>query len=253
MKRLHLALALLCLACITSNLQSETVEHLSFKGDVLGVSLLSFSKKYYGMVDPRINLHTPYLDFGDFKQGYHSGRSFGAIRAEKLYGLQKGNAQKETIANAPAENVSFTFVASSLEEWDAIAAPARERAAKWTPAKNFEIVMRDWTSKEEQCADHAKLAEIRIDIQQEHFDQVINALSERYGPSTKTEVSVVQNRMGADFNCRVLTWNVGEDIIVAKERTEEVDASVIFFRNPALLALTEKFYSNANKESARDL
>lgn len=99
--------------------------------------------------------------------------------------------------------------------------------------------------------DHASI--IRLLIQHSDFNNVVDALTERYGKPHSSETAQYANQLGAKFDRRTVRWLGDRSRIEAREYGGRIDRSVIeFIMNDSI----EKFRvrrDRARSGAAKDL
>jgi hypothetical protein len=97
-----------------------------------------------------------------------------------------------------------------------------------------------------------KLQTISISLEAKHFSQVAEALKEKYGEgNSKTET--IQNRMGASFENRIVTWRKPGAILEAKRFSGKIDTSSVMFRTDVAIEEFNRRRGSTAKEQAKDL
>lgn len=97
-----------------------------------------------------------------------------------------------------------------------------------------------------------KLETISIAFDEKHFSQVAAALSEKYGQGTLTS-ETVQNRMGATFENRILSWRRGQATLEAKRYSGKIDTSSVMYRSDFGLQEFARRRKTSVKNSSKDL
>lgn len=97
-----------------------------------------------------------------------------------------------------------------------------------------------------------KLQTISISFDAKNFTQVADALKEKYGEgSLKTEE--IQNRMGATFENRIVSWRSPGATLEAKRISGKIDRSSVLFRTDFALEEFAKRRGASVKQQAKDL
>jgi hypothetical protein len=97
-----------------------------------------------------------------------------------------------------------------------------------------------------------KLETIGITFDEKHFSQVGAALEEKYGQGNlKSET--LQNRMGATFENRILSWRKGEATLEAKRYSGKIDTSSVIYRSDFALQEFARRSKSSVKDSSKDL
>ncbi len=98
-----------------------------------------------------------------------------------------------------------------------------------------------------------KVGGIRLGLSRNDFEAMEAALTERYGPPLLRTTEVVKNKLGAEFNSEVLTWEFKEGTILMKERSGYLDSSEVFIASYAFLHAAEKERKSRAKKDAGGL
>ena len=97
-----------------------------------------------------------------------------------------------------------------------------------------------------------KLESISIAFDEKHFSQVAAALAEKYGQGNmKSET--LQNRMGATFENRILSWRRGEATLEAKRYSGKIDTSSVMYGSDFALQEFTRRRKTSVKDSTKDL
>jgi hypothetical protein len=97
-----------------------------------------------------------------------------------------------------------------------------------------------------------KLETISIAIDEKYFSQVLAALSEKHGPgSVKSET--LQNRMGATFENRIVSWRRGEATLDVKRYSGKIDTSSVMYRSDFALQEFARRRKGSVKNNSKDL
>jgi hypothetical protein len=97
-----------------------------------------------------------------------------------------------------------------------------------------------------------KLETISVAFDEKHFSQVSAALSEKYGQGN-IQTEAVQNRMGATFENRTLSWRRGATSLQAKRYSGQLDQSVVMYRSDYALEEFLRRRKSSVKDSTKDL
>ncbi len=97
-----------------------------------------------------------------------------------------------------------------------------------------------------------KLETISLTFDEKHFSQVAAALVEKYGQGNSRS-ETLQNRMGATFENRILSWRRGQATLEAKRYSGKLDASGVMYRSDFALQEFAKRRKSSVKDSSKDL
>ena len=98
-----------------------------------------------------------------------------------------------------------------------------------------------------------KVGGIRLSLMRDDFRAMEAAFTEKYGPPLFRTIEVVKNKLGAEFNSEVLTWELKEGTILMKERSLSLDSSEVFIASYAFLDAAEKERKSRAKKDAQGL
>lgn len=98
-----------------------------------------------------------------------------------------------------------------------------------------------------------EVATIYVQVLNRHFERVIAALKERFGPPTKQEDGQVQNRMGATFDQKELTWRSEGGVLSVKKRGGKIDTMSLMLTSEAKLSESHEQKKERAKTDAGDL
>ncbi len=251
---------LTCLLCVfvllapltfAESRESETVvaaNDLAFKGDKLGSNLASFVTRYLRTVEGAGSYEAPFTNFGSVFAGQEPQgksnfdrnlRKTGTVEVLKQFPFETRDSVTNDTISGVAAYVSFTFYAETFTDWDVASARHRER--------------RKWTEFEEQHAARILLGCITARFSSNAFEAVARSLVEKYGEPTNSEIEALQNRMGATFSAKKLTWTFGDDAIIAWERSGTIDDAVVMFARFSVMRRSEVLAQIAAKSAAADL
>ncbi len=112
------------------------------------------------------------------------------------------------------------------------------------PIKMWDFDMRD-----------GHLSSIFIILPTSRFDAVVSAMKERLGPPTKSEVSTVQNRMGATFDQTEVVWALSHEgsILAVTKRGYKVDEMRVHLTSKASLDEFDNIRKQEQKAGAKDM
>ena len=97
------------------------------------------------------------------------------------------------------------------------------------------------------------LGRVFIRIGQIAADQVVIALTEKYGKPTSDSVTSIQNRAGATFDSRVVVWLREDGQIRVEQRYGNVDEGAVIISSKTYDAATSKATVDQAKASAKGL
>lgn len=97
-----------------------------------------------------------------------------------------------------------------------------------------------------------KLETISIAFDEKYFSQVAPALSEKYGQGT-VRLEALQNRMGATFENRILSWRRGQTTLEAKRYSGKLDTSSVMYRSDFALQEFARRRKTSVKDTSKDL
>lgn len=97
-----------------------------------------------------------------------------------------------------------------------------------------------------------KLETISIAFDEKYFSQVAPALSEKYGQGT-VRSETLQNRMGATFENRILSWRRGQATLEAKRYSGKLDTSSVMYRSDFALQEFARRRKTSVKDTSKDL
>lgn len=97
-----------------------------------------------------------------------------------------------------------------------------------------------------------KLETISIAFDEKYFSQVAPALSEKYGQGT-VRLETLQNRMGATFENRILSWRRGQATLEAKRYSGKLDTSSVMYRSDFALQEFARRRKASVKGTSKDL
>lgn len=99
---------------------------------------------------------------------------------------------------------------------------------------------------------YGKLETIYIAFDAEHFTEVVDALTEKYGTgSVKTET--MQNRMGAMFENKIYSWRRDNATLQARRYASRLDRSSVMYSTDFALQEFARRQGTTVKEKAKDL
>ncbi len=98
-----------------------------------------------------------------------------------------------------------------------------------------------------------KVGGIHLELRRHDYDGMQAALEEKYGRPTNRTVEVVKNKLGAEFNSEVLTWELKEGTVLMKERSSSLDISEVLITSYAFLDKAEKERKSRAKKDAEGL
>lgn len=76
------------------------------------------------------------------------------------------------------------------------------------------------------------LQTVILSLKPEHVDRLAESVTLRFGPPASDERSVVQNRMGAAFEQRVVTWSVGGNQIKVSRYANDLTRGRVAISTP---------------------
>ena len=76
---------------------------------------------------------------------------------------------------------------------------------------------------------HDQLSFVRLVMNQAFYQEVTQALTERYGQPTSVRVDTIQNRLGASFEQRIYYWEGPLSVISAARFGEDLTTSEVHF------------------------
>jgi hypothetical protein len=97
-----------------------------------------------------------------------------------------------------------------------------------------------------------KLETISIAFDEKYFSQVAPALSEKYGQGT-VRSETLQNRMGATFENRILSWRRGQATLEVKRYSGKFDTSAVMYRSDFALQEFARRRKTSVKDTSKDL
>lgn len=97
-----------------------------------------------------------------------------------------------------------------------------------------------------------KLETISIAFDEKYFSQIVPALSEKYGHGT-VRLETLQNRMGATFENRILSWRRGQATLEAKRYSGKLDTSSVMYRSDFALQEFARRRKASVKDTSKDL
>lgn len=98
-----------------------------------------------------------------------------------------------------------------------------------------------------------KVGGIRFTLLHSDFKAMEAALTQKYGAPLLRTVEVVKNKLGAEFNSEVLTWELKDGTMLMKERSHSLDISEVLIASYAFLDATEKERKSRAKKDAEGL
>lgn len=93
----------------------------------------------------------------------------------------------------------------------------------------------------------------RIVMSRNWYPQLVIALTEKYGPPHKDATDQVQNRMGAKFDNRTVSWAFPTGTIKAEERGLDIDTSMVTMSGPGVEHTDARETVDKAKASAKAL
>jgi hypothetical protein len=99
---------------------------------------------------------------------------------------------------------------------------------------------------------NGKLQTISISLDSKQFPQVSEALKEKYGEGN-VKTDAVQNRMGATFENKILSWRKPGATLEAKRFTSKIDRSSVIYRTDFAIEEFQRRHGSTTKEQAKDL
>jgi len=85
------------------------------------------------------------------------------------------------------------------------------------------------------------------------FDDVIAAIADRYGKATEHTTAPVQNRMGAVFLNETLTWEIGQQRVVAHKYSRDISRSLVAVATKAAIDRMNQDLKALKKAAPDDL
>lgn len=229
-----------------------------FKGDPLGMSMADFVHKYDRLTTDA-GRRAPHIIIEKYGKNPASFRKFAMVLVEKHFGFEEREEPKETVAGVPAR-ITYSFFATSLEDWDLATAPRREQDASLEKvgynnlSERLKFVNpRGWTEEERSAAARVVLGSISIYFPKDSFLQVLGALTEKYGPPSSETVEARQNAMGATFSSRVVRWVSDEDAIEMTEISYDIKTTNLEFKRRNVLDRAKAASQSERKADAKDL
>jgi len=98
-----------------------------------------------------------------------------------------------------------------------------------------------------------KLVSVYVTIGERQFDEVAKALLLRFGKPARDESSAIQNRMGAQFEQRVLSWIRGGVTLLATRRAGNIDQSSVTLMDNAWAMQQKEERQRSAKDRAKDM
>jgi hypothetical protein len=85
------------------------------------------------------------------------------------------------------------------------------------------------------------------------FKPLLEAMVERFGAPTADEPRTVQNRMGASFDDRRVTWIRGDALLVLRQRSSKLDEAAVSLVSQSFLKRQRERSEQKAKERAKQL
>jgi hypothetical protein len=98
-----------------------------------------------------------------------------------------------------------------------------------------------------------KLVSVYLTFDTDRFRDLSVAMVERFGKPEKDEPSVVQNRAGASFDNRKLTWERGDAILTVTMRSGKIDQGTVSFVSFKYMKEEYEDHQKAVKSKAKEL
>lgn len=98
-----------------------------------------------------------------------------------------------------------------------------------------------------------RLVSVYLTFPERRFDELRDALIERFGPPTHQEASTVQNRMGASFEARQAEWKKGDANLQLKQRGSKIDEGSLFLVSIQYTHRSAEERKQKAKDTAKDM
>lgn len=98
-----------------------------------------------------------------------------------------------------------------------------------------------------------KLATVMVMIKSEAFESLAEAMTQRFGKPDFDQSEIVQNRMGASFDQRGVSWMRGDVSLRLKKRSNKIDEGSVFFVSRQYIEESAAERKAATKAKAKDL
>lgn len=98
-----------------------------------------------------------------------------------------------------------------------------------------------------------KLVSVYVTISERNFSEVTEALLHRFGSPVRDHASVIQNRMGAQFDQRVLSWIRDGATLMATRRAGNIDQSSVMLMDNAWALQQKEERRRSAKDRAKDI
>jgi len=98
-----------------------------------------------------------------------------------------------------------------------------------------------------------KLVSVHLTFDSEQFENLADAMMERFQKPETDERQIVQNRMGARFDNRVIRWQRNDGYLILKKRDETIDEGSVLLISMQYARETGQQLENAVKSRAKSL